>query len=242
MYIGRPSYIEQLNDISFWYPILDRIGMRTPDTKLFFADRAIGKIVDGEEVSEFKHLVAEIGKARESFGSEAFLRTGQTSNKHDWSDTCHLTAKSDVGEHVASLINFSMMVDLPYTTFAVRRMIPTAALTVAFRNMPIAREVRMFVEGGRVVCAHPYWPTEAFEHESDETVTSDQLAQLQAMPDITELNMMAEYTSRHFEGAWSVDFLEDIDGTWWLTDMAVASTSYHWPGCEHEHSFQEAAS
>lgn len=241
MYIGRSPYIEQLNDISFWYPILKRINMRTPDTKLFYADYTIGKIVDGEETLEFKQLVHEIKRAADEFGSEAFLRTGQTSNKHGWSDTCHLTADSDVGQHLASLIEFSMMVDLPYTAFAVRRMIPTAALTVAFHNMPIAREVRMFVEAGKVVCAHPYWPAEAFEHEGDDRVTPEQLAQLQTMPDMSELNLMAEYTSRHFDGAWSVDFLEDTDGNWWLTDMAVASASYHWPGCEHEHRFPEAS-
>lgn len=238
MYMGRPPYTEQLNDISFWYPILKRIGMRTPDTKLFYADESIGKILDGEATPEFTQLAETIAAATQSFGGEAFLRTGLTSNKHDWEDTCHLTTGSITGHHLGRLIEFSMMVDLPYTTFAVRRMIPTAALTVAFKNMPIAREVRIFVEAGKVICAHPYWPTEAFDDQDD--VTADQLEALQQLPAMDELTTMAEYTSRHFKGAWSVDFLEDTDGNWWLTDMALAATSYHWPGCEHGQISQEA--
>lgn len=232
MYIGRPPYTEQLNDISFWYPILKRIGMRTPDTHLIYADPSIGTIIDGDKTPEFAQLAEDVARATQSYGGEAFLRTGQTSNKHEWRHTCHLTTDSDVSQHLARLIEFSMIVDLPYSTFAVRRMISTAALTVAFENMPIAREVRIFVEAGKVACAHPYWPNEAFEGQN--TVTTDQLEALQKMPPMDELTAMAEYTSRHFDGAWSVDFLEDVDGKWWLTDMALASTSYHWPGCKQE--------
>ena len=54
------------------------------------------------------------------------------------------------------------------------------------------------------------------------------------MPDLSELTQMAEYASRHFDGAWSIDFLQDAKGGWWLTDMAIATASYHWPGCKNE--------
>lgn len=32
-------------------------------------------------------------------------------------------------------------------------------------------------------------------------------------------------------GAWSVDICQDVTGKYWITDMAVASDSWHWPGC-----------
>lgn len=32
--------------------------------------------------------------------------------------------------------------------------------------------------------------------------------------------------------AWSVDVLETRRG-WFVTDMAEAARSFHWPGCEH---------
>lgn len=231
MYIGRAPFIEQLNDISFWYPVLNRIGMRTPKTLLFYAPHEIGKVVDGEQTPEFSKLVRDVANARHEFGGEAFLRTGQTSNKHEWRNTCHLTIDSKVGWHLARLIEFSMLVDLPYTTFAVREMIKTKPLTTAFHGMPIAREVRMFADRGKVICAHPYWPDEAFK---DQPIKKEELAALQEMPDMAELNKMAEYVSDRFDGAWSIDFLQDDKGDWWLTDMALARTSYHWPECENK--------
>ena len=44
------------------------------------------------------------------------------------------------------------------------------------------------------------------------------------MPD--ELKEMAIKAARACEGHWSVDFLEDKDGHWWLTDMAPEEVSY----------------
>jgi len=239
MYIGRPPFVEQLNDISFWFPILSKIGMRTPETKLFYVSNEVGHIVDGKETDEFKQLVKDITSTKESFGRTAFLRTGQTSNKHDWKHTCYLSENSDVKKHLAALIEFSMMVDLPYNTFAVRKMIDTVPLTTAFKDMPIARELRIFVKEGKLICAHPYWPEEAFrggQHPNNE-VTEEQIRQLQVMPKMTEITQMAEYVSSSFQGSWSVDFLEDKDGNWWLTDMALASTGYHWPNCENKDKF-----
>jgi hypothetical protein len=97
----------------------------------------------------------------------------------------------------------------------------------------------MFVRGGSVVCSHHYWPNEAFEEQD---VDAEVLSMLQQLPDMTELDQIAAYVSRHFQGAWSVDFLEDQDGKWWLNNMATASGSYHWPGSEHDEDFDEAKS
>lgn len=258
MYTGRPPYMERLNDISFWYPILEELSaasrmpeinmfrtdegniessetykdfvLNIPETYLFITPKEIGKIADGKKTDAFIRLVTDVDDARKRLGGEAFLRTGQTSNKHEWERTCHLTDKSVVTSNVYNLIEFSMMVDLPYTTWAVRKMIETSAVTTAFEGMPIARELRLFVKAGKVVCAHPYWPHEALDDQAN--VTADQIAALQQMPAMAEITAMAEYISQHFQGAWSVDFLEDIEGKWWVTDMALASTSYHWPGCE----------
>ena len=236
MYIGHPPYIERLNDISFWYPILKTIGMRTPETHLIYADKEVGRIVDDVQTDGFKHLVKEIELAQKNFGGEAFLRTGQTSNKHSWEHSCHLKPESKVINHVANLIEFSMMVDLPYTTFAVRKMIETKTITTSFDKMPIAREVRMFAEAGKVICAHPYWPSEAFMGANKIEEIHEKA--LQTMPDMIELNQMAEYVSARFNGAWSIDFLEDVEGNWWLTDMATAGASYHWPSCQNKDKYQ----
>lgn len=237
MYCSRPPYLEQLNNITFWYPILERIGMRTPETKMFFAPSEIGHIVDGIVVSEFEQLIADVSRELVGFGGEAFLRTGHTSNKHEWADTCYLNNKDKVGSQLAALIEFSMLASMPYNTFAVRKMIKTKAITTAFNKMPIAQEVRMFIEDGEIICAHPYWSREAFVGQSG--VSKEQIDKLNTLPDMTELNLMAKYVSKHFKGAWSVDFLQDENDEWWLTDMAQASSSYHYPDCPNINRWQE---
>lgn len=261
MYIARPMFIERLNDITFWFPIVESLArystmpdisiihkdgklqsvekskpfvLHTPKTVLLYADHEIGHIVDGKKVFSFDKLVEEITEARDSFGGYAFLRTGQTSNKHEWKETCYLTPESNVDNHVAELINFSMMVDLPYQSWAVRKIIATNPITTAFDgDMPIAREVRLFAEGGKLICAHPYWPEEAFTgtFSSDDRVTPEQIEQLAEMPDMEELTKLVEHVSEHFMYPWSIDFLQDTEDRWWLTDMALAHTSYHWSGC-----------
>lgn len=269
MYTHRPAFIEQLNDMSFWYPIVERHArystmpdikifhkdgklqsteekkefvLRTPETMLFYAPYDIGHIVDGERTSSFEKLVQQITEARNAFGGYAFLRTGETSYKHDWKNTCYLTPDSDISHHVYNLVEFSMLVDLPWQTWAVRKMIPTSPITTAFSgDMPIAREVRLFVDNGKLICAHPYWPEEAFRGSiySDDKVTDEQIKQLANLPDMSNLTKLAEYVSDQFMHAWSIDFLQDTEGNWWLTDMALANTSYHWSDCPNKTKLTE---
>lgn len=269
MYVARPAFIEQLNDMAFWYPIVERYArysatpdidvfmkdgkmqsvekakefvLRTPKTVLLYADHEAGNLIDGKKTPELDRLVQQITEARDAFGGYAFLRTGATSNKHDWKNTCYLTPESNIVNHVGRLMEFSMMVDLPWQTWAVREMIKTTPITTAFDgDMPIAPEVRLFAERGKLICAHPYWPEEAFRqgHNTDDKVTDEQIKQLAEMPDMKELTKLAEYISQQFMHAWSIDFLQDTDGNWWLTDMALANASYHWPGCPNNKKAKE---
>lgn len=260
MFTHRSPFVEQLNDISFWFPIVEKLAyystipdmnvsvvdgklkstetkkdfiLRVPKSNIFYAPHIIGKIADGEKTPEFDKLVEDVSLAHSMLNFDSFLRTGQTSNKHDWVDTCRLTRKSDVLSHIYRLIEFSMMVDVPYSTFAVREIIPTDPIVYSFNQMPIAREVRVFAKEGKVLCSHPYWPTEALENDIDNgNISVEDINKLQEMPDMKELNKLAEYISNSFQGSWSIDFLQDKDGNWWMIDMALASTSYHWDGCD----------
>lgn len=52
--------------------------------------------------------------------------------------------------------------------------------------------------------------------------------------DLEHLLFLAKHVSEHIPGYWSVDFLCDAEGNWWLIDMALGQDSYHWDGCEHK--------
>jgi hypothetical protein len=52
-----------------------------------------------------------------------------------------------------------------------------------------------------------------------------------------ELDQIAIAAGAALGGAWSVDILETKRG-WFVTDMAEAGKSWHWPGCKNEKAFK----
>ncbi len=125
-------------------------------------------------------------------------------------------------------------------------------------RMPITREFRFFVEKreikitdecredslvkfkfpeyeAQVYGLQAYWPEAAIEKPVElDMVCSwqEKLAKASVMTrdEFDFLSAMVEQAMEHFYGAqkWSVDCLQDVDGKWWITDMAVAEASYTW--------------
>ncbi len=50
---------------------------------------------------------------------------------------------------------------------------------------------------------------------------------------MAEIRSLASRAGAAIGGAWSVDILETTRG-WFVTDMAEAHKSYHWPTCPKE--------
>ena len=79
---------------------------------------------------------------------------------------------------------------------------------------------------------HPYWPAEALERGG--VADPESLAQrLSECADEEQVRELAARAGAAVGGAWSVDVLETERG-WFVTDMAEAQKSWHWPGC-HTH-------
>jgi hypothetical protein len=69
-------------------------------------------------------------------------------------------------QHVYEIAEYSEcadMIGIPWDTWVVREFLPTIPIGVCpgYGNMPVCREFRYFIEDGRYVCSHPYWPREA---------------------------------------------------------------------------------
>lgn len=216
------------------------IRIRVPDTVFIHYPYGteLWKLADGKTPKGWNYFCAEIDRAARKFGYPVFLRTESSSDKHSWKDTCYLENKEQIESHIHNLVEHSLMADIPCDFFAVRRLIPTNPICTAFYGkMPIAKECRVFIKGGKVICHHPYWPEEAFTKHGDglrDGVTVSQIQGLQSFDDaeVAEITRMAEYISNYIYGWWSVDFLKGADGNWWCIDMATGDTSYHWEGCE----------
>lgn len=232
--------VEQLNNLVYWYPVLKQIGMRVPKTLIVHrGDCELLALIDGEKPKGVDIFLERLKSATDKIGYPCFLRTGQTSNKHDWKDSCFIrNSKTNLIAHVANLVDHSCMANIAgdpfnYDFWVVREIIPTSPRFNFFDgNLPITRELRFFIRNGKIECCHPYWPDEAFRDK----LTEDQKTSLKELqiipPEDSEVFMMAKYVARYFMGYWSVDFLEDETGKWWCTDMAIGKRSYHYPNCD----------
>jgi hypothetical protein len=185
----------------------------------------------------FRRFVSELQEAADQIGYPAFLRTGQGSGKHQWSRCCYLAKRDMVADHVVNLVEWSHMVDmmgLPTDVWCVREMLPVKPIGVCerYRGMPVVKEFRFFVRDGKIVCRHPYWPLDALnEGGFAADVPEGWYEEFCRIPD--EVEPLAARVAQAFagDGAWSVDLLE-TDRGWYVTDMAEAERSFHFPGCQ----------
>jgi hypothetical protein len=207
---------------------------------------------DGTLAAEFEAVVSWVRGQGEALGWPLFLRTGLTSGKHGWRDTCHVPSASVVGAHVSAICEYSATADflgLAADVWVARELLPTYGLFTAFDGMPVTRERRYFVRDGQVIGHHPYWPPEslALEWDSmwdpDHTLPThrasvDNWRELLAIVneetpgEIAELTVLTERVGAAVPGAWSVDWLwvhrPRGDSGWYLTDMAWAEASFVW--------------
>jgi len=245
--------------IEEWYPLIVSLAP-TPRTVIRsgmdLMPLAYGPEGDpnGALEHEFDALCEWVGaSAAEVGGFPLFLRTGLTSGKHGWRDTCYVPDAGSVESHVSAIIEYSASADfmgLPCDVWAVRELLPTYGLFTAFDGMPVTRERRYFVRDGTVIGHHPYWPPEALERETDPFFDPDgivpthrasiddwrsalDVVNAETPDEIAELTRLTERVGAVLPGAWSVDWLwvhrpATNDSGWYLTDMAWAERSFVW--------------
>lgn len=231
--------IRDRNCLSYWFPKLEKAGLPVPETKIVKTDLCLHDIIDGRSLNGFEEFFSSLKSACLEMGLPCFLRTGHTSDKHNWKYTCCVSKISRLANHIYNLVEFSAIADfigLPTNVWVVRKMLPTKPVLTAFRGiMPICREFRVFVSGSTYECMHPYWPKEALAEGFDEIPRSFQqkyvaLCSLWNTEEKQVIELAREAGHAVGGGSWSVDVISTING-WYITDMADAEQSYHWKGC-----------
>lgn len=229
---------ENVNDLAYWFPKIEP-SLPVPQTNIVQTTVNLTTLLDGVTPEDFGLFAAQLHTAAHQIGYPLFMRTGYTSGKHEWRNTCYVATKDDLLAHVAALVEHSHLVDifgLPTDTWVVRELIPAKPLFYAFEGMPITREFRFFVtERGHVRWWQPYWPEGAIRYpepvpgRDDERDWEDLLRAASELTegeyaDLSHLARAAQRLVGH--GAWSVDILQDRVGNWWVTDMADAERSF----------------
>lgn len=231
------------NTLSYWFPKIKAAGLPVPETIILQMSEAawdgVRNGIDGENVTDAELTAcslffAEIDSAAQRIGYPVFLRTGHTSGKHSWENTCYLKSEADIPRHVAEIALYSEMagiIGLPWREWTVREMLPVKpyGMCPRYGNMPVVKEFRFFVDDGIIRCWHPYWPKDALD---DGGATDIDYAMLCYMTNEPELRALAEAAGRAAPGRWSIDLLETERG-WYITDMAESKLSYHDESCPH---------
>lgn len=250
------------NCLSYWFPKLLAAGLPVPRTEIVRTDIDLSMLLDGKMPDGYAAFADEVqaAAARINAAGPWFFRTGQGSGKHQWRDTCFVRYHGEFAGHIAQLVEWSHIVDffgLRHDVWVVREMLPVDPIAVlpSYHDMPLVVEFRTFVGDGQVKCLHPYWPVEpirdglrcghqtnrpAFDRDQSEcaecqTVAESLFAQTRNPSDESAALVLAGQAATAFagDGEWSVDLLKTRRG-WFVTDMAEAARSFHYPGCPRE--------
>jgi len=230
----RLTYHEDRNCLSWWFPRIAGAGLPVPETRILWTECHLLDLCGGKTPIGFDGFAATIDAyANELGGYPVFLRTGQTSAKHSWKDSCFLPSKEEIGRHVARIVEFSEccdMLGLPHHVWAVRKLLPVEPLFRwrAYGDMPFVREIRVFVRNGAVKYHVPYWPEDAVRGGVPDAKDWEDRLRVASEFSLRELNVaygLAKSAGAACFGRWSVDCLE-ADGCWYVTDMAIAELSW----------------
>jgi hypothetical protein len=222
---------EGLNSLLYWFP---RIRPLVPTPKTVWVEVDDGILWDLENPLPMDVADALKLKANE-IGYPLFMRTANVSGKFEWKDTCYVASEDRLLSNIHHLVEFNLcLMPTPNMEAIVfREFLEMDTKFTAFSgNMPINRERRYFINHGKVVCHHGYWPLDAIVNPSVpgwEGLLVELNAELPG-----EVGLLSEYAERVgkvLDGFWSVDFCRQKNGEWVLTDMAVGERSYHDHSC-----------
>ena len=223
------------NALSYWFPILLKaIDVPVPRTKIIKTDVDFWPLFDGHPAEEAKEFLANLQIEVSNFGLPLFLRTGHTSAKHSWKDSCYVKSVEELGKNVFQLLEYSAiaMPCLPWNEWVLREFLDLDTRFTAFwGDMPINNERRYFIKDGEIICRHPYWPPLAFEGTKISTVKWREILDKMNSEEAPELEELTMQVASVFDGAWSIDWAKTKNGDWYAIDMALAGMSYHWPDC-----------
>lgn len=239
--IGKTSML-------YWYPlstkaagdinvpktiILELQGVH-PQMKSIIRKLFMMKNITKEEKEAVSKLAWTCRAFAEQIGYPLFIRNDYSSHKHEWSSTCYVTTKEKLFEQVYQQLELNIMSNLNYNAIIFRELIDTRPIFYAFDSMPVTKERRYFIKDGKVVCHHPYWPSEAFRNYDLENWQIMLANMNREYPkEVDYLTKVAERISNLMPEFYSVDFLMDRKGKWWLIDMAEGEVSYHWKECQY---------
>lgn len=227
--------------MAHWFPKLRDLDVPTPETKPLPLKRREDKPPTWDTRDAIELV--------ESFGGEAFVRSGYTSADypHENGSRINNSTEKEVEMTLLELASQHSMMEMPFgEKFWMREWLDLNYCEYARENL--VPEIRAFVRDGSVVCYHPR--LEGFDSVCDKhrSVAEDYIEHGWNNGAESE-DSVSEYAQRvadeFSDGWWSVDFvLERGSWEWYCTDMAldavyerdgeIRGVSGHPEDCEHD--------
>lgn len=239
------------NSALHWLPAIQKLSLPIPFTEIIpFNYPDMFCMLDGECNEAVKDLMAKLDGELEAEDGPLFVRTDLAAAKHS-GPRGYLLRPGHARRLLFTLIEdnemkFGFSADQP-KALLVRRFLELEHRFTAFRGLPIAREWRLFATAQKVLCRHFYWPADALQghidgHDIDESPEEEaywreKLKELEEwLPEMNCLDAMAIEAAAACGPVktWSVDFARDVNGKFWLIDMATAKDSWHPEDCPHK--------
>lgn len=226
----------------FWFPKITLashwLATWLPKTVLIdYDEEALAPSLMGQYSKEYERLYYVVERAASEFDGPVFIRTDLTSAKHSGIDAYKVSKYDALNHALLTTLSHAQLKSyhskIKSSAIMVRQWINVKHDRTAFNGLPIGNEWRVFADNRDVRCVHRYWPKEALEgHMDDKMPTSaKEWSQLWIRTDLLDDAVQAaKAATPEWPGEqWSVDFVEDVNGKFWLIDMATAENSYHAP-------------
>jgi hypothetical protein len=227
------SFTDSRNSMLHWYPRLENISVPCPATEFFSLNQAsssIELIEGGVETDALMETLSDIpveeisSKVEELPTEKSHIRGDFKSSSLAGGEGREIIADNKViHEQVLHLLDSLLMSGFPKQALVVREWVDVDTIAESYMGH-IAPEVRFIVDGGEVLGGF----VDVYEEEFDSSFSEQDVKNI--LSDLEEtfeenydyLKEIAEKVAKEFdETGWSVDFIQDTEGSWHITDMAI---------------------
>ena len=224
----------KLSSMDHWFPLTKDLPIPQPRTEVAINMCPEDWIMFIDDPNVLSMVSDELLTVANKIGYPLFMRTDQSSGKHEYINTCKVVSEERLFPNLYRLIEENLLCDLSVQTLYFRSFIELESVFTAFNKMPIAPERRYFVKDGEVLCHHPYWPEAAIKDPNHEDWKSRLRGiNFEDIEEVILLKIYASMISRAVPGCWSVDFAKAKNGVWQFIDMADARLSWHPEDCKN---------
>lgn len=217
----------------YWYPRIEDLDVPLPETEFFSIDGTSSTFEikdDGVDMDMLMETldnipVGEIKEKVESLPTEkAHIRSDWKASRLAGGEGQKITTDPQlIHEQVLHLIDSMAMSGFPSRSLVVREWIDIDELCRSYTS-GISPEVRFIVDEGEVLGGF----VDVYEDDFDSSFSQEEvnsiLEELEGRleEDYEQLESWAKSIAEELdETGWSVDFVQDTEGDWYLTDMAL---------------------